>query len=431
MIKKPKIQLYNPLFIALFLLFIFLIGFFVFAIYGHPTFFIFLIETLILSICILIIFHYRFARKQAEIDLQKEDFLEKANILEAEIIDEERSIDAFRSKIENYSYLKEITEKLSMSFSLEKTTNIISSEVDKLFGAKDIAVVLYLFHSKTGELGVPCLTSKSKITGTKMTRGDIYDQWVIKTMTPLLVEDARNDFRFDINKMEDESSRLIRSLMSVPLVVEHKAIGILRLESLEENYFTTEDIRLLTTIGGIGAVAIENAQLYERIEDLAVRDSLTGLFLRRYLEDTLAADINKQIKENGVVSFIMIDLDKFKKYNDSYGHTAGDIVLKTLSRILFDMFKESESYVFRYGGEEFSVVLPNCARDQAVKIAEDLRKKIEKITIVLRREKTKITASIGVACAPDNAKNVEELIACADSAMYKAKKKGRNKVCVA
>jgi diguanylate cyclase (GGDEF)-like protein len=406
-----------------------LIGFFVFAIYGHPAFFIFLIETLVFSICILVVFHYRFVRKQAEIDLQREDFWEKANILEAEIIDEKRSIDAFRSKIKNYSYLKEITEKLSMSFSLEETTNIISSEVDKVFGMKDIVVVLYLFHSKTGELRVPYLTSKPKTIDTKMTRGDIYDQWVIKTMTPLLVEDARNDFRFDINKIEDESSRLIRSLMSVPLVVEHKAVGILRLESLEENYFTTEDIRFLTTIGDIGAVAIENAQLYGRIEDLAVRDSLTGLFLRRYLEDTLAADINKQIKKNRVFSFIMIDLDKFKKYNDSYGHTAGDIVLKTLSGILFDMFKEPDSYIFRYGGEEFSVVLSDCTRDEAVKIAEDLRKRIEKITVVLRRKKTKITASIGVACAPDSAKNVEELIARADSAMYKAKKRGRNKVC--
>ena len=187
----------------------------------------------------------------------------------------------------------------------------------------------------------------------------------------------------------------------------------------------------MTTIGDMGAIALENAQLYERIEDLAVRDSLTGLFLRRHLLDNLSQEINRQARRKRPLSFIMIDLDHFKKYNDTFGHTAGDIVLRTVGLVLDNMFSDPGNFVCRYGGEEFSVLLPDCSKKEAVKIADDLRKKIEKQSVILRRKKTKITASMGVATFPEDAQIKDDLIQQADAALYKAKKKGRNRVCSA
>ena len=154
MIKRPKKQSYNPQHLLVSLLLIPLIGFFVYATNYKPAFFIFLGTALTISISFLIFFHFHLIKKQAEIDLQKQDYLEKANLLEAEMAKEWQSIESFRKKIVNYSQMKGLTEKLSMHFTLNDTSKTLSSEINKLFDHKDMTVVLYLFHPKTGELVV-------------------------------------------------------------------------------------------------------------------------------------------------------------------------------------------------------------------------------------------------------------------------------------
>jgi diguanylate cyclase (GGDEF)-like protein len=250
-------------------------------------------------------------------------------------------------------------------------------------------------------------------------------------MQPLLIEDTKNDYRFDVEKIQADESRPIRSLISVPLKVGDKALGILRVDSPKEREFTTESLRFLMTIGDLGAVAIENAQLYERVEQLAIKDSLTGLYLRRYLLDRLPEEISRQLRTKGQMSFLMLDLDKFKQYNDQFGHTAGDIVLRTIGALLVEFFSQPGNLVCRYGGEEFCVLLPDCPRQKARELAEEIREKISRKAITLRREETTITVSIGLATFPKDATNAKELIHMADQALYKAKEGGRNRVCFA
>jgi diguanylate cyclase (GGDEF)-like protein len=219
--------------------------------------------------------------------------------------------------------------------------------------------------------------------------------------------------------------------MSVPMMIGNKAIGILRLDSSRPKYFQSENIRLLTTVSDLGAVAIENAQLYESIEDLAIRDGLTGLFLRRHFLKRLSHEMKRDRRKKSPLSFLMIDLDYFKKYNDKYGHMAGDIVLKTLSMVLVNTFCNPGDMICRYGGEEFAVFLPDCSKEQAIKVAEELRKRVTGQSVMFRRQKTKISISIGIAVFPDHADGKDDLIEKADMALYKAKGKGRNCVCVA
>jgi diguanylate cyclase (GGDEF)-like protein len=208
-------------------------------------------------------------------------------------------------------------------------------------------------------------------------------------------------------------------------------VGIIRLDSYLPGRFSKEDLRSLKTIGDVSAVALENAQLYDRVEDMAIRDSLTGLYLRRHMMERLGEEINRHLRRDQEIAFVMIDLDFFKKYNDQFGHMAGDLVLQHLGQLIREQFGDPGNLTCRYGGEEFCIVLTDCDKKKAVQKTEALVRHVEKDGIVLRREKTRITISAGVAVFPQDAKTREELIQKADDALYEAKRKGRNRVCVA
>ena len=386
---------------------------------------------LLADILLLVAFHGRLQKKQSQITLLKEEYFERANLLKADLQHEWDTIASLRLKIINYAQLKELTEKLSLCLSLDDTSSTLSVEVAKLFGHRDVVVILYLFHSTTGELGISSSQKGQMQVNLKAKKGDIFDHFVVKTLHPLLVEDAHTDFRFDLDKMDREEKRLVRSVISTPLIVGEKTLGILRVDSTLAHQFSTDDLRFLRTIADLTSIAIENAQLYERLETMAIKDGLTGLYLRRHMMERFNEEISREMRQGRELSFLMIDLDRFKQYNDSFGHMAGDIVLKTIAQLLEGHFKRPGELVCRYGGEEFCVLLPDCSKTKAVQMANELRKKIEVHEIVLRREKTHVTVSIGVAAFPKDAKGRDELIFKADEALYQAKETGRNKVCVA
>lgn len=426
MIKIPKKQLFSSRILPAILLCLIPCGFVVFAASVRPSFFILLAISLAFIIGFLVFFRGRLVAACAQCEVRRQDFLEQANLLESEIEKERQAVRSLQKKIVDYGRLKDLAEELNKSFSLEETSRVLSGQASRLFGQKDITVILYLFHSKTGELGISASKKGQMEINLKAKKGDLYDHWVVKNLLPLMIEDTKKDFRFDFDKVQTEDSRLVRSLMSVPMMIGNKAIGILRLDSPVPNYFHPENIRLLTTVSDLGAIAIENAQLHEKIEDLAIRDGLTGLFLRRHFLERLEHEMSRERRQNKPLSFLMIDLDYFKRYNDMHGHMAGDIVLKTVSLMLTECFHQPGNMVCRYGGEEFAVFLPEASAKQAYDLAQTLRKQVEEQTIVLRRARTNITISIGIATFPDNALVRDELIEKADMALYEAKHRGRN-----
>jgi diguanylate cyclase (GGDEF)-like protein len=372
----------------------------------------------------------RLGKKRSLTQFQIQDQQEKINLVEAQIDQEEKVIEAFQEKIVHASYLKDLTEKLSMSLSLDETIKTLSQSVGRLFQFSDARLILYLLQTN-GELGLILSQKGQQQINIKSKKGDLFDQWVVKNMQPLLVEDVQNDYRFDLDRIQGDDAKQLGSLMSVPLLVWHQAWGILRLDCPHKNHFSTEDLRFLTTISDLSAVAIENARLYERLEQLAVKDDLTGLFLRRFLLTRMGEEMTRHLRLGDQLSFLMIDLDKFKNYNDQFGHIAGDIVLRAVGLLLGDFFHEPGMLVSRYGGEEFSVLLPRCTKAKAVQLAEAVRKKIAEQTLFLRREKMHITVSIGVASFPQDGQIKEDIIYKADKALYQAKQEGRNRVCAA
>lgn len=176
------------------------------------------------------------------------------------------------------------------------------------------------------------------------------------------------------------------------------------------------------------SMAIANVKLRDQLQDQAIRDTLTGLFNRRYLLETCHREFSKAARTRSSVGILSIDIDHFKKYNDNHGHDAGDVLLRAFGECLESSFR-GEDIACRLGGEEFIVVLPGASSDEAAYRAEELKASVESLVIrYLGRNLPKMTVSIGVAAFPDSGDTPEAVIRAADEALYRAKELGRNRV---
>ncbi len=217
------------------------------------------------------------------------------------------------------------------------------------------------------------------------------------------------------------------SFLSYPIVIGTKKIGVLNMtDKVDGSAYDEYDLELLNAVTPQLAVALDRAKLERKAgkyEQLSITDALTGLLNRRYLEERLAEEIKRSRRYGYPMSFMMLDVDEFKAYNDNYLHTAGDKVLQQLAHCMKDCLRGAD-VAARYGGEEFSILLPQTALTEARAIAERIREKVFVTDFPHRR----VTVSIGVAAYAPNIKTPEELISAADKALYQAKNKGRNNV---
>lgn len=229
------------------------------------------------------------------------------------------------------------------------------------------------------------------------------------------------------------SNKQSGSYWCVPLVIGGRTIGVVHLLSQEINRWTEDTCHWIEALVNVAAPMIGHLQHLERAKRRALIDELTGTYNRRFLEEALAKLVVPDDRRRGqVLSLMVIDLDHFKKVNDTYGHQVGDLVLKTVAQTLNKTLKDSD-VLARYGGEEFVVVLPRTDTVGAVAVAERLRVAVAGLS--LRRlapvAPERVTISVGVASCPVHATTVAELVHAADEALYKSKSEGRNRVTAA
>jgi diguanylate cyclase (GGDEF)-like protein len=286
---------------------------------------------------------------------------------------------------------------------------------------------LLILNQESG-LFVPAVNEKltdTMIRGTvKIYKKDPFDDWIMANKFTLDIKDVEHDFRF--NDLKRESIKF-KSMTAIPLVENIRVIGILKLFSEEPSAFNSDDVRLLNYLGDLCSIAVQNSILYQQTKDLAIRDGLTGLYIRRYFIERMDEEI-RRAKDAGVaLSFLLIDIDHFKDCNDTHGHLFGDKVLKLLGEFLRDDLRDVD-IIGRYGGEEFGVILPSTNANGARFVAERLRLSFSKHIInVNENEGIKLTLSIG---GVEYAKGIRlmEMINKSDKALYHSKETGRNKV---
>ncbi|MFA5117905.1 MAG: sensor domain-containing diguanylate cyclase [Candidatus Omnitrophota bacterium] len=358
----------------------------------------------------------------------KEDLQEKVNIVKNEHAREQESKISLQEKIKRYNSLKEIIEDINRNLSLVSIADNLAAIAFSIIADNKGACILYLIDPQTQKLSLFKTKKEDRKLVVKEKQGDLFDWWVLRHSSPLLVEDMHNDFRFDLEKVKMKDAREVSSLVSAPFVSEHKFLGILRLDNSRSNYYSQDDLRFLVAICDLGAVALENGELYLKTEDLAIHDGLTGLYRKGYFMERLNEEVKRCLRQNSTFSLLMLDVDYFKQYNDTFGHASGDLVLTKMSEVMKDFFKEKSSVAGRFGGEEFCVIISGADKQKAFSLAEELRKKIESTQVDLRQQKTSVTVSVGVANFPNDARDETELVLKVDKALYEAKRLGRNRV---
>ncbi|MFA4993364.1 MAG: GGDEF domain-containing protein [Candidatus Omnitrophota bacterium] len=176
-------------------------------------------------------------------------------------------------------------------------------------------------------------------------------------------------------------------------------------------------------------IGFRRALFYQKVQDLAITDSLTQVYCRRYFLERFNEELKRSRRNKLHLSFLMIDLDNFKHFNDHYGHLVGDAILRQVSKTISDMVRQID-FIGRYGGEELAIVLAETDKEQASFAAERIRQAIEASVIKAYDEELKVTVSIGVSTFPgNNEQRTQDLIEMADKALYLAKETGKNKVC--
>ena len=221
------------------------------------------------------------------------------------------------------------------------------------------------------------------------------------------------------------------SLLVVPLIVKDEVIGTFTVAAMRVGAFPSDRRDMLGVIANQVAVSMQNARMYEALEEQATTDGLTGLVNHRTFQERFQAMLGRADRHELAVSLLLTDIDHFKKINDSYGHPTGDEVLRRVAAILKASARKID-IVARYGGEEFALVLEGTDRAGAQQLAERIRQEVEDQSFPSSKGTFGATLSIGVASYPDDSRDKPEIIARADQALYSAKHGGRNRtVCFA
>jgi diguanylate cyclase (GGDEF)-like protein len=369
--------------------------------------------------------HRAINKSNQEYTVSAEKIQEDTNLIQNHFKNRTAEIKAMEEKIESLLKLKNISDDLSLVLSSDDIINsVVSKTYEKFKG--NTRVIFYQVDANHKFLSLRKTIKDEDRQAAVMKKGGIFERWIMKNMQSLIVKDVRKDYRFSLDAGEREDDFV--SLIGKPLVSEGKLLGILRVDSNKEEAFSQHELRILDIIGEISAVAMENAKLYEKTEELAIRDSLTGLFVHRYFMERLVEEVRRGLRSELDFAVLLMDIDNFKQFNDKYGHVAGDMILKNVSRIIKKKASAGD-IICRYGGEEFVFVALNCNKKEATRLAEDIRQEISKSKVAIRREKKSVTVSIGISMFPGDAKIREDLIWKADSRMYEAKTSGKNKVC--
>jgi diguanylate cyclase (GGDEF)-like protein len=364
---------------------------------------IFFVETLWLWGLFLVLEQYRrsYVTLQNRLHEEEEILDTRITLLRSQIEDNTRHGANLSQRIANYQSLGRMVQTLASTIEEDRIIPLIEEFASRFIGKG---------------------TWKVKQSG----HNDVFTRYIKKSRLPLIVQNLSHDTRFAI------AHPRFASVIALPLEVNDRFQGILKGVAKDADVFDENDLRLLSVMGGIASLALHNAKLYQRTQELAITDGLTGLYVQKYFRERLAEEVLRSKSHDLPLSVAIIDVDFFKIINDTYGHAAGDVVLRQVAALLRRRLRETD-FVARYGGEEFAVIMMQTDVREASMVCEDIRKCLENERLFLPIESfqpiyVRVTVSVGIALLDAGIITGDELLKAADEALYKAKRSGRNRI---
>jgi diguanylate cyclase (GGDEF)-like protein len=318
--------------------------------------------------------------------------------------------------------IQTIVQRLTPLHDIHSIANLINRELAGLIDYHSCR--LFVLDQMENAL-LPVSLAEFDPHGLRVEVGQGITGWIAEHGRPQIVDNMLDDPRH----VHIEGTEIrAESMIGAPLIYEGRVQGVITLSKLGTKQFDENSLRLLEIIAAQTALAFDRARLYEELRLEAVTDELTQLYNRRYLMERFREEKSRAARNKYTLVVLMLDIDKFKRVNDSHGHDAGDIVLRDLAALVRKVVRAGD-IVARYGGEEFCILLPEIAVPEAEHVAERLRLLIEKRTLPDGAGVERITVSVGMAVLSADDRDLE-VFSRADLAMYQVKNQGGNRVCI-
>jgi len=314
----------------------------------------------------------------------------------------------------------EISRSVVSHLDIDKVLAIILKKAMAITNTKAGSIALYTAKTATMRIHAQKGFSKSFISNCewKVRRGGLTES-ILKSPAVTVINNTTNKSFFTNPLAVHEG---IKSLVCAPLLYSQEVVGILYVDDFTPRRFPAADLQALEILASFAAIAIHNARTHSSVKQQALTDSLTGLFNRRCFEDILAREFLRAERHGREFSLALVDVNDFKKFNDTYGHQAGDMALASLGEAIRTAVRSTD-LAARYGGDEIVIILPETSLEKAYKLFKGrIKREIEEGFARITKGAYTLSVTIGIASYPHDGKNAGELILSADKALFAAKK---------
>ncbi|MEW5740174.1 MAG: sensor domain-containing diguanylate cyclase [Myxococcota bacterium] len=334
---------------------------------------------------------------------------------------------AMRRTVDQLAAFNDIAKVLTSTLELQEVLRLIGAKLSQILGAERWSLLLEhddgLLHFELAQG-----PGAEKLKDEVLVSGEGIAGVVFASGKPKLSRHAREDPDF-ADRFDVVTGSKTGSVLAVPLTVRERVLGVLELVGGQDAPpFTTEDLRAAITIADFAAIAIDNARNFKKVQELTLTDEHTGLFNARHFQAVVEAEVARCARFARPLSLLFLDLDDFKKVNDTRGHLVGSAALKHAGQLLVSSIRGVDT-AFRYGGDEFAVLLVETGHDGARAVSHRIVDAFRSNPFEPGRGgAVPLTVSVGYASFPDDGISANMLLQHADAAMYRAKKAGRNRV---